>query len=664
MAQSFQQGIYNISNAYERSVTAKQGDWTGEKDMFRVQGFEQVDLSRQPPVYDTGGMLTEIINLPWRKAANEILDDQIQIQSSYNRWLQKQQIPAEVHEAELPLMIPHVKATSPRISSSIQRLLPNSSDFSLQGFPLVNSVCNMDPPPQSTWIPSSSGGGDTTAKIGSIMEGQGLSLSLSSLRHLESAKFEDLRMENGGFYFHNQGIGTASSSNPYGGPNQPRDDQIHFGFTASPRITNDLKNSKYLRFAQELLEEFCSVGRGQFKNQRVKKQDRNPNSLLDGGGGGGAGASFSKDRHPLSQAERADYQRKKVKLLSMLDEIDARYTRYCEQMQTMVNSFDLVIGNGAAVPYTVLAQKAMSRHFRCTKDAIVKQLKHTCGILGENDVTISTGLTKGETPKLKLLEQKFRQQKALHHMGMLDPEAWRPQRGLPDRSVNILRAWLFEHFLHPYPSEADKLLLSRQTGLSKNQVSNWFINARVRLWKPMVEEMYQREFQEEQDAEAKQDNINEPKSETHNQNNVVTTAQTTMQYTDTIPAATSKISEMNASEKDPSQNIINYRQCTLGNQLSFQGGSSSTSAASTSTTCGDLPPAVYRCFIANDAEGAGMHDYGVSTDEGGNAVSTGLVRLGSSQAGGDVSLTLGLRHSGNVPRNRMSQLSISDFGAY
>jgi hypothetical protein len=26
------------------------------------------------------------------------------------------------------------------------------------------------------------------------------------------------------------------------------------------------------------------------------------------------------------------------------------------------------------------------------------------------------------------------------------------------------------------------------------QVANWFINARVRLWKPMVEEMYKEEF--------------------------------------------------------------------------------------------------------------------------------------------------------------------------
>ncbi|KAF5936604.1 hypothetical protein HYC85_024110 [Camellia sinensis] len=33
-------------------------------------------------------------------------------------------------------------------------------------------------------------------------------------------------------------------------------------------------------------------------------------------------------------------------------------------------------------------------------------------------------------------------------------------------------------------------MLASQTGLSRNQVSNWFINARVRVWKPMVEEIH------------------------------------------------------------------------------------------------------------------------------------------------------------------------------
>jgi hypothetical protein len=41
-------------------------------------------------------------------------------------------------------------------------------------------------------------------------------------------------------------------------------------------------------------------------------------------------------------------------------------------------------------------------------------------------------------------------------------------------------------------------MLAKQTGLTRSQVSNWFINARVRLWKPMVEEMYAEEMKDEE----------------------------------------------------------------------------------------------------------------------------------------------------------------------
>lgn len=40
------------------------------------------------------------------------------------------------------------------------------------------------------------------------------------------------------------------------------------------------------------------------------------------------------------------------------------------------------------------------------------------------------------------------------------------------------------------------------------QVSNWFINARVRLWKPMVEEMYMEEIKDHQDHNGSEKNIN------------------------------------------------------------------------------------------------------------------------------------------------------------
>src|ERR1043165_8483180 len=30
-----------------------------------------------------------------------------------------------------------------------------------------------------------------------------------------------------------------------------------------------------------------------------------------------------------------------------------------------------------------------------------------------------------------------------------DHPLWKPQRGLPDRAVSVLRAWMFQNFLHP-----------------------------------------------------------------------------------------------------------------------------------------------------------------------------------------------------------------------
>ncbi|KAJ0450484.1 putative transcription factor Homeodomain-TALE-BEL family [Helianthus annuus] len=386
-------------------------------------------------------------------------------------------------------------------------------------------------------------------------------------------------------------------------------------------------------------------------------------------GGGGASSSSSKDLPPLSSAERIEHQRRKVKLSSMLDEVDRRYNHYCEQMQMVVNSFDLVMGYGAAGPYTALAQKAMSRHFRCLKDVISSQLNHSCELLGEKDPSTS-GVTKGETPRLKLLEQSLRQQRAFHQMGM-EQEAWRPQRGLPERSVNILRAWLFEHFLHPYPSDADKHLLARQTGLSRNQVSNWFINARVRLWKPMVEEMYQQESKEEEgDHHQDHENLDQ---ENNSENNInynnnqhqngppslsssSTLAQTPMPppllppATTTAPPATR--SEINDPENDPSILAINTQNCYSENQATAMSYTytpinlPTTTTTSTGNTTTALPP-----FPAT-------HEADTCRRDDAADIGSTLIRFGTTA--GDVSLTLGLRHAGNLPEK--TSFSVREFG--
>jgi len=64
---------------------------------------------------------------------------------------------------------------------------------------------------------------------------------------------------------------------------------------------------------------------------------------------------------------------------------------------------------------------------------------------------------------------------------------------LPKAATNILKKWLFDHLFHPYPTEEEKSALSLQTGLSLNQISNWFINARRRILQPMLESVRQQQ---------------------------------------------------------------------------------------------------------------------------------------------------------------------------
>ncbi|GLT78200.1 hypothetical protein SLA2020_497430 [Shorea laevis] len=261
-----------------------------------------------------------------------------------------------------------------------------------------------------------------------------------------------------------------------------------------------MRNSRYLRPAWEVLNEFCSLGTYKQMMDAVPKQKHKNKQWHDEHG---SSPSRNQSLHLLDFME---LQKRKTKLLSMLEEVDRRYRHYRNQMKAVVSPFEAVAGAGAASVYSALACKAMSRHFRCLKDGIVSQIQATKKAMGERDPVV-LGITKGETPRLRILDQALRQQRSFQQMSIMESHPWRPQRGLPERSVSVLRAWLFEHFLNPYPSDVDKHILARQTGLSRGQVSNWFINARVRLWKPMVEEMYLEEIKEQENNMASSDGL-------------------------------------------------------------------------------------------------------------------------------------------------------------
>ncbi|KAL3530546.1 hypothetical protein ACH5RR_009868 [Cinchona calisaya] len=285
-----------------------------------------------------------------------------------------------------------------------------------------------------------------------------------------------------------------------------------------------LRSSRFLMPAQQLLDDCCNVV-GQNSSKMLESPEKFLNEIrasvddavsvsqtivgaLARDSGGSSSTFYSSNDKTLeaagglssspTESYRPEFLQKKAKLLYMLEEVCRRFKHYNQQMQMVFSSFEAVAGLTSATPYISQALKTVSRHFRCLRNAIFDQLKNVRKALGENlsSPTTGTSSSKGDksTSRLKLMDQSFQKKNAVGgNVGFFEhpqQHVWRPQRGLPERAVAILKAWLFDHFLHPYPTDADKHMLASQTGLSRNQVSNWFINARVRVWKPMVEEIH------------------------------------------------------------------------------------------------------------------------------------------------------------------------------
>ncbi|XP_062087200.1 BEL1-like homeodomain protein 9 isoform X2 [Humulus lupulus] len=212
-----------------------------------------------------------------------------------------------------------------------------------------------------------------------------------------------------------------------------------------------LRRSSFLKPAQQLLEEFCGLDRRVWGIPTVDE---------------------------VGCKDRSAYQFKNSSLIFMLEEIYKRCKLYCQQIQSVVTSFETVAGLGNAALFVSSAIRAILNHFGSLKIAILDQLNFSA----KNNSCRTNSL--GHNP--------------IHNLTNFPRSAWRSQRGLPEHAVAVLRKWLFEHFLHPYPTDSEKQMLTQQTGLSRTQVSNWFINSRVRLWKPMVEEIQGLQTQQNQ----------------------------------------------------------------------------------------------------------------------------------------------------------------------
>ncbi|VAH95722.1 unnamed protein product [Triticum turgidum subsp. durum] len=272
-----------------------------------------------------------------------------------------------------------------------------------------------------------------------------------------------------------------------------------------PSVDSVLSGSRYLRPVQELLRDAVSA-------------------VVGGGDDDESAGGGSEDDAPGEEAlreirlraaatRRRGIQAKndggagavQAKLLGLLSELEGRQEHYFQELSRVASSFEPALGPAATAGYTSLMSRAMTRHFANLRRAILRKLAAVARPApaprarlwtnddseeeedDEDDDEYDPAQTEDMVSRLVRRTKQAVAARAAE-------QVCKPLRGLPEGSVAVLRAWLFNHFIDPYPSDNEKLRLAVSTGLSRRQISNWFINARVRLWKPMIEEMYADEF--------------------------------------------------------------------------------------------------------------------------------------------------------------------------
>ncbi|XVF89106.1 hypothetical protein PTKIN_Ptkin19aG0104000 [Pterospermum kingtungense] len=262
---------------------------------------------------------------------------------------------------------------------------------------------------------------------------------------------------------------------------------LSYGSDGPVQVSHLISGSRYLHAVQEILAQIATYSLENLDQMSIAPGATMPfsSSCLTGRGMAPMDPNDLPDIDGNTEVQlevevrKRALEAKKTQLLALLQVVDDRYSQCLDEIHTVVSAFHAATELDPQV-HASFALQTISFLYKNLRERIGSQIL----AMG---ATFDSGCTSGRE---KSFQSSFIQEQwALQQLRKKD-QLWRPQRGLPEKSVSVLRAWMFQNFLHPYPKDAEKHLLAIKSGLTRSQVSNWFINARVRLWKPMIEEMY------------------------------------------------------------------------------------------------------------------------------------------------------------------------------
>ncbi|CAA7402856.1 unnamed protein product [Spirodela intermedia] len=247
---------------------------------------------------------------------------------------------------------------------------------------------------------------------------------------------------------------------------------LECGSSGYVHFSQTLLGSRYLHVAHQILAEVT----GHALEDQYKPDDSGYFCER-----GTSPLSSDEFRHDSAEIRAHEPKTVKAELFSMLQMIDQGYNECVDQVQNVIAAFRDATNSAPTQTPARFVLHTISALYRSLRERITSQMvllgqQFSCEFMFEMEES---------------LESSFLQKQWALQQLRNDHQSWRPQRGLPEKSVAVLRGWMFQNFLHPYPKDNEKQLLAIKSGLTRSQVSNWFINARVRLWKPMIEEMYQ-----------------------------------------------------------------------------------------------------------------------------------------------------------------------------
>ncbi|KAK8939940.1 Homeobox protein ATH1 [Platanthera guangdongensis] len=264
---------------------------------------------------------------------------------------------------------------------------------------------------------------------------------------------------------------------------------------APAHFSQVLLGSRYLVMIQEILAEISSYATEDLEEVDDSLADEVNGAKLCSSGwstGNGVAATgsnglpFCLEVHDFEddkdfQAHEEQNSTRKYELMNLLQMVDQRFRQFIDEIHNAVSAFHASTTSNCHLP-AHFALIAISSFYKNIRKKITSQINS----FSQQDHGFEFMKEKERSFETSFIQRQW----ALQQLKRSDQPSWRPQRGLPEKSVSVLRAWMFQNFLHPYPKDNEKQLLALKSGLTRSQVSNWFINARVRLWKPMIEEMY------------------------------------------------------------------------------------------------------------------------------------------------------------------------------